>query len=373
LTDLRANGTTLSLDAVWRQAGRHFGDSLEPVVLGFNGTSRQLATETAWRLVSMLRPVVTGRQLALVKPNDQDIQRLSGEILGVGAGLELLRRIGAIDGRTLKKISGRFDFEAYAPGGAARLRIELKGTLNAASRKEHRKSIQAKINFGKNKPRKTRSYDRWIGVVFLGWTAGAHSGVDFEVADPPGRASADPEDALASAAAFYARTFELVGVAGAERFWEFSRRPRMLAAARKALFRVHGVASPFSRVSITMRFADGTELDFGGSFWRSASVPFMRDEIQAASVVLDYCFVGVDRRVAEAMASDEPLTLLSMTWSERSGTFDVPMPDGILVPRNSVERRFRGIYQLSGDGLVYVWSNVIPASGLVDVAATIGG
>jgi hypothetical protein len=370
--DLKDHGTTLSLKEIWRQAGRHFADSLDPNVVGFNGSSRQLATETAWRLVSMLQPTVDAQTnlLQLTKPNDPDIRRLGMEILGVGGSLELLRRVGAIDARTLRKLSGRFDFEAYSRGGAQRIWIEAKGSFDStSSRRDARASIQKKINFGKNRPRKTRSYDQRVGVIMLAWPAGSHGGIDFEVADPYGEAGGDPADALAAIAAFYARTFQLVGVQGATRFWDFSQRPNIATDERRALFQTdrHANVSVFSRVSVTMVFAEDEQIEFGGSFWRTSAVPFKREEIEKGGLLLDYCYVGVDKRVVATIGGDNPLDVLRLEWTSRSGQFDYQLDDAILAPQGSGERRFRGIYHLTDEGLLYVWSNVVPSGSVVDV------
>ena len=42
---LESSGVELDLDNIWRQAGRHFADSLDPKVLGSTVTTRQLSTE----------------------------------------------------------------------------------------------------------------------------------------------------------------------------------------------------------------------------------------------------------------------------------------------------------------------------------------
>jgi hypothetical protein len=370
-TELTDNGTTLSLAAIWRQAGRHFADSLDPDVVGFAGSARQLATEIAWRLVSMLRPTVDAgtNQLQLTKPGDLDIQRLGMEILGVGGCLELLTRVGAIDPRTLRKLAGRFDFEAYSRGGHHRIWIEAKGTLDSpSSRQKARGSIQNKINHSKKKLRKKRSYDQRLGVIMLGWEAGPR-GDDFEIAHPYGEAGGDPEDALAAVSAFYARTFQLVGVRGAERFWEFSRTPDMDRATRRRLFQTDerpAAVSAFSRVSVTMISNDLT-IEFGGSFWRTSAVPFKRAHIEGDDLLLDYCYVGVDKRVVQTIGGEDPLDVLQLEWPPSQGRFDVELDEDVLVPEGSPERRFRGVYHLSDEGLLYVWSNVVPSTGVVDV------
>jgi hypothetical protein len=81
---------------------------------------------------------------------------------------------------------------------------------------------------------------------------------DFEIADPYGEAGGDTEDALVAVSAFYARTYQLVGVQGAEQFWEFSRTPSKNSDTRRALFQTDRPVpvSAFSRVSVTMILED---------------------------------------------------------------------------------------------------------------------
>lgn len=361
LDNLKTGGATLSLSAIWRQAGRHFGDRLIPIVVGYNGTARQLATDTAWRLASMLRPSIDlHSQLVLVPPNDADVQRLAIEILGVGASLELLVQSKAIDRRTIRKLSGRFDYEAHAPNAGAKIFIEAKGTLNGISRQKHRASIQKKINHPDKKPRKKRTYDRWLGVIFLGWSQGKHPGIDFEIADPTGEPSGNHIDALAAIAEFYARTFELVGLEGAQRFWQFSQNPTMSMQRRKELFFTHSSITPFSRVSVKTRFPDGSEIEFGGSYWRSWSVVFLRENHEPPDRLLDYCFIGVDKRIIQDMLSDDIYKLLERSWPDLQGEFSMQISGAVVVPKGSQERRFYGRFHLSGDGLIYIWSNIIP-------------
>ena len=94
----------------------------------------------------MAFPSVLNDQLVVVDPIDSDIKRLCSEVLGVGFALELLRSRGVVDGRTIRKLGARFDYEAFGSNGGARVRIEAKGTFSDASTSSHRKSIADKIS-----------------------------------------------------------------------------------------------------------------------------------------------------------------------------------------------------------------------------------
>ncbi len=162
-------------------------------------------------------------------------------------------------------------------------------------------------------------------MIMLGWPAGADRGDDFEIADPYGEAGGDPEDALVAVSAFYARTYQLVGVQGAERLWEFSRTPGMNRDTRRALFQTDRrvAVNAFSRVSVAMIFDDGT-IEFGGSFWMTSAVPFKREENEVPKVSLAYCYIGVDKRVVATIGGETPLELLALTWTARQGQLRHP-------------------------------------------------
>jgi hypothetical protein len=66
----------------------------------------------AWTIISLIAPTVTSGQLGVEDPLDGNIKRLCSEVLGVGMSLEALRKIGVIDGRTIRKLSADFDFDA---------------------------------------------------------------------------------------------------------------------------------------------------------------------------------------------------------------------------------------------------------------------
>jgi hypothetical protein len=85
-------------------------------------------------------------------------------------------------------------------------------------------------------------------------------------------------------------------------------------------------------------------------------VPFKREEIEGAGLSIGYCYVGVDKRVVQTFGGEAPLDVLELEWAPRQGSFDVQLEEDVLVPAGRPERRFRGIYHLSGEGLLYVWS-----------------
>ncbi len=118
----------------------------------------------------MVSPYFENKLLWVEDPEDQDIKRLCSEILGVGAGLQLLVQNGVIEGRTIRKISERFDFRAKSVIDRKRVYIEAKGTFNGVSIGEHRASFSRKLTepglFTATRP---RGYARAIGIVFSTW------------------------------------------------------------------------------------------------------------------------------------------------------------------------------------------------------------
>ena len=207
VTNLVSGGSNMSLAGVMVQAGRHFADSLNMEVFSGNATRRQEATKLAWMLVAMIRPELNEEFLEINDPGDGDIKRLASEILGVGAALELLRIQGAIDARTIRKISTRFDYEANAVGGAGRVLIEAKGTSNCSTIHEHRKSFASKIA-SLSKQGASRGYSRAIGIIFSTWTKGSPRGIDVEIMDPEGKKESLFEESVREIIKFYARRFD---------------------------------------------------------------------------------------------------------------------------------------------------------------------
>lgn len=92
--DLLSNGASVSLSTLTFQAGRHFSDRVNAKVVLGSSTKRLKAAALAWALISMVNPYIENGLLWVENPNDPDIKRLCSEILGVGAGLNLLASCG---------------------------------------------------------------------------------------------------------------------------------------------------------------------------------------------------------------------------------------------------------------------------------------
>lgn len=179
LTGLCTNGCNLQLADILIQAGRHFSGRVNPDNFAAGPSRRQLATAMAWTILSLIAPAVTAGQLVVEDPLDGDIKILCSEILGVGMSLEALRKTGVTDGRTIRKLSAGFDFEAIEKGGGGRVLIEAKGTFRDASTSEHRKSIYDKI-ITRGLP---RNYRRAIGLIASPWTASDMQTFNLEICD----------------------------------------------------------------------------------------------------------------------------------------------------------------------------------------------
>ena len=109
-----------------------------------------------------------------------------------------------IDGRTIRKISAGFDFDAIERGGAGRVLIEAKGTFRDATTSDHRTSIYNKI-LNEGLP---RGYSRAIGVITSLWTSTDVRDFDVEICDPEEPAEGHFEQAVREIIRFYARRFE---------------------------------------------------------------------------------------------------------------------------------------------------------------------
>ena len=109
-----------------------------------------------------------------------------------------------IDGRTIKKISAGFDFDAIERGGRGRVLIEAKGTFRDATTSDHRSSIYKKL-LNEGLP---RGYSRAIGVITSLWTATNVRDFDVEICDPEEPAESHFEQAVREIIRFYARRFE---------------------------------------------------------------------------------------------------------------------------------------------------------------------
>jgi len=130
VANLLSKGASLSLPSLIFEAGKHFSNRINTNVITGSSTKREKAAALAWAIISMVNPYIEGTQLWVENPGDPDVSRLCSEILGVGAALELLVSSRVIDGRTIRKRSSRFDYDANTRGGSKRVYIEAKGTFN---------------------------------------------------------------------------------------------------------------------------------------------------------------------------------------------------------------------------------------------------
>jgi hypothetical protein len=208
LKGLVATGWQLQMNDIVIQAGRHFSDKVNMNAFGPNTTRRQAATAIAWTIISMVSPYVDGNQLFVVDPNDSDIKRLCSEVFGVGMALELLRSVGIVDGRTIRKLGETFDYDAFGPNGGERINIEAKGTFENAATSEHRKSIANKITNEITNYDLPRGYNRAIGIIASLWTTGKVRKFDVEICDPERKPEDHFREAVREVIRFYARRFD---------------------------------------------------------------------------------------------------------------------------------------------------------------------
>ena len=171
VSKLLTKGAKLSLPSLVFQAGRHFSDRLNADVFAGTSTKREKAAALAWVIIAMVNPFVENELLWVENPKDQDISRLCSEILGVGGALELLISAGVIDGRTIRKRSTEFDFDANSVGGTSRVFIEAKGTFNGGAASGQRDSFRKKLDTpGIITTTFPRSYGRAVGIIFSIWS-----------------------------------------------------------------------------------------------------------------------------------------------------------------------------------------------------------
>lgn len=341
LINLCNNGCNLQLADVLIQAGRHFSDRVNPDVFGAGPTRRQLATAMAWTIVSLIAPNVTSGQLVVEDPIDGDIKRLCSEILGVGMSLEVLRKSGVIDGRTIRKLSAGFDFEAFEIGGTRRVLIEAKGTFRDASTSEHRKSIYDKI-VTEGLP---RGYRRAIGIIASLWTAGDMRSFDLEICDPEEPEGDHAEEAIREVIRFYARRFEeaVAMPQGVELLLRAADSPELFdKAAPHPLptdpLQRHRLIDPLRHNALRLNRA-GLVQEFWGRIWEARRLPVplpfkprsKPDELKA--------FMGIDSAVFQLLRDREFPRLL---------TYETP-DKGLWEAEGTT---FRGLFQVDSYGIV---------------------
>lgn len=310
VTDLENDGISLSLQDVMMQAGRHFADRINPET--FVGCSRrQAAMALCWAIASITNPSVAGELLVVEDPGDPDVKRLCSEIFGVGLGLEVLRVCDAIDARTLKKLSARFDFEAYGPGGGRKIRIEAKGTFNNVSSSRHRASILDKItdlNLAKR-------YNRAIGIIASLWTGDRTRSFDIEITDPEREPEAHFEDAVREIIRFYAHRFdEAVGnEEGVKILLAIANDPNLFAEfPPDILGRLGTDARPsrmFWRGQVVMHLGQQSQ-HFLGAFWERHKLPVpLSFEVKDGETA--EAFMAVDSQILDLIRNRNFQALLS--------------------------------------------------------------
>ncbi len=351
VTDLVANGASMTLESLIVQAGRHFADKLNMAVFTGSDTRRQQATRLAWTLVSMMGPTVSASKLEVVNPGDADVQRLASEILGVGAALELLRLKQVVDARTLRKLSGRFDYEANGPKGMGRVLIEAKGTSNQVSVQQHRASFKSKLTAeGLLKPGALRGYSRAIGIIFSMWESGSNRGKDIEIMDPEETPEQRFQESVREIIKYYARRYdETAGLPkAAARLYEAGTSSTLFHGANSvdSLGRPKELRHTFNRSSFVLA-SRNEEHTYWGTFWHGDAVPCpLPPEIVKDRSYL-YAYTGVDSRVVTFLRERRFEELLNLTMSE----------DRLYVVTS---KDFAGHFLVGHDGVLRAWMNRIP-------------
>jgi hypothetical protein len=320
--DLVKSGIDMPLRSLVAQSGLHFSRSVNPMIFAGSPGKRQRAAALAWGLISMVAPFVENDLLWVEDPGDQDIKRLCSEILGVGAGLQLLIQNGLIDGRTLRKISDRFDFRAKSIADRKRVYIEAKGTFNGVSISEHRASFSRKLTapglFTASRP---RGYARAIGIVFSTWTKdAAKRRADVELLDPEEESEETFEEMVREVVGFYASVLdEAVGKRqGAAELQEVTQSEDLFRKAAPPPIRVaRSKTIPIAYHSATLRLLSGDDSrTFMGSFWEARTIVappvFKGFDLRK----FPFAYVGIDREVWLSIEDRNFERLLSLNHGE---------------------------------------------------------
>ena len=341
LTSLLSTGCGMQLTDVLVQAGRHFADRVNPAAFASGSTDRQRATAMAWTIISLISPTVITGQLVVEDPLDGDIKRLCSEILGVGMSLEILRKKRVIDGRTIRKVSAGFDFDANQRGGGGRVLIEAKGTFRDASTSEHRTSIYNKI-MTQGLP---RGYSSAIGVITSLWTATDVRDFDMEICDPEEPAENHFEEAVREVIRFYARRFEeAVSMgSGVAALFRAADSPALFDKSEpsplpEAELRPGRIIDPLRHNSLHLNRA-GLVQEFWGRMWdaRKLQVPLpfeRRDESRPLQA-----FIGIDSVIFRFIRDRDFSGLLDCETND----------EGLWEARGE---SFRALFQVDSYGIV---------------------
>jgi hypothetical protein len=331
LTTLLNTGLNMQLADVLVQAGRHFADSLNPDAFAPGATNRQRATAMAWTIISLISPTVASGELVVEDPIDGDIKRLCSEILGVGMSLEVLRKQKVIDGRTIRKISAGFDFDAIERGGGGRVLIEAKRTFRDASTSEHRTSIYNKI-INEGLP---RGYSRAIGVIASLWTATDARDFDLEICDPEDAADNHFELAVREIIRFYARRFEeaVAMPKGVELLFHAATSPDLFDKSKpsplplpEATLQHQRLLDPLRHNSLRLNRA-GVVQEFWGRIWEARKLPIPLPFDRRNEAIPLQAFIGIDSAIFRFIHDRDFRSLLDYEtsdeglWEARGQTF----------------------------------------------------
>lgn len=354
VTDLVKNGQSMSLSSLIVQAGRHFSDTLNMEVSDGSATRRQLATTLAWTIIAMVRPTESNNRLVVLDPEDSDIKRLCSEILAVGAALELVRSQGRIDGRTIHKLSNRFDFQARERNGKGTTLIEAKGTFKGVSKGG--KGGQRASFFSKLPPGKPRGYNRAIGVIFSTWTDAVRRGCDVELLDPEGEPITVFEETVREVIRFYARRFdEVVGKQEAAEIMLSLANSRQLMRGDEPLFARMDVRHrrTFSRGAMILRWRSagahrGKDIqEYWGGFWEARAVPIPPIASIVHTEQYAFAYTGIDSTVVQYIRERQFDELLAYR-KDGDQLFVIESDD------------FKGHFLLDEYGILRGWMNKVP-------------
>lgn len=351
VVDAVDDGLEMTLGSLLFQAGLHFARKLNPTVVTGSATERQKALGLAWAIFSMVSPYIEDDQLWVKNVGDLDVKRLCSEILGVGAALQTLIQCEVVDGRTLRKLGGRFDFQAKSPVDRTDVYIEAKGTMNGASVDKHRASFSGKLTEpGVITTANPRGYSRAIGVIFSIWTDDVtERGADVELLDPEYDAEHDFEGMVREIIAFYATVLdEAVGKPnGANELISASRSRDLFNEDSEAPIDINlSGRFPIAFHSSTFRLKADIDRTFMGTFWESRAVrmesinPLLRTEYP-------YGYVGIDREILVSIQNRTFERLLKM----RNGR------ERIIQLRSDLAN---GVLYLDRYGVLRAWLDRVP-------------
>lgn len=369
LKTLLKDGSKLDFHSLIRQCGRHFELSIRRDVYLDNKqlTRRQRAVELAWYIVSMLEPAIDPVQtLTFQKISDPDIRRIASEILGVGAGIQLLRTTADLDLRTVKKISSDFDFEGRLGLGAGRTLLEFKGAFSSGSASSHKNSIKKKLS-RKYGASKKRSYSSTVCTIFYAWSDDEKRGADFQIVDPPGEGERGHDrEHQASILDFFARQTSLGGldrgaklldrVAAGIRSGEGSSSFRqLLGAPNRRNWQPLGLA----RVSQNV----GGQI-YVGSYWRAEYLPLRQLGVDIEAFPdLKYAFYGFAWTFIEKIRQGQldEIPELRLPSSAFLCTRGVSRKE-VLDPANpEANAEFRAYVSTDSNGTLLMLSNMVLA------------